>query len=280
MIQLLALTTGAPHLCAGFGRSARPKSEGMKDFLDAKGFRSGTLLNEGTADFDEMRDCMLRETEGSLFIATALMRWSHSIMAETASHWAQTTLYYASFHAAKSILGTQGGWYDGMSWVVESNINNPGSQQFTVRKWKDTTGTRRGSHQKFWDEYYDSVAGLAAWLDPALASAIHPTNGDNHWLTDSRNLYNYVPAQAFAHMAAFKAKFSAATFPASLNTELATQFEVSRAMLGAAFKIGKDCVLKTDVVANRRTDLEATVFNAVSAELGAHVTSLGTALLV
>ncbi len=246
----------------------------MGDFCRSKGLRSGALLSEGGPAFADFRDCVLREAERSLFLSAALMRWSFNLYAETASYWAHSTLYYAGFFAAKAILATQGGWFDGRRWQVTNVRDHPGSQQFEVR----TVRSSASSHENFWDEYYPSVAGLGVWLGSGLTSAVSPVNGDPGWLTRTRNLYNYTPARSFEHMAGFKARFNPAAFPSSLNSELATQFEVSRSLLEAAFKIAKACNLKTDVFSDRKTDLVTTVFRATAPDLGSQVSTLEAAL--
>lgn len=201
-------------------------------------------ISEGTPLYQSYRDTLLREADRSLFLAISCFRRAHDIMIPSSSFWAHVTLYYSSFLAARSVLSMLGCWFENSSLVLEVQHDNPGSQVFAIRrKYK----APRGSHKGFWTAYYNSMARQVSWINPVLAVAASPIQGNLTWQIEARNRINYKPQDAMELVEEFERYFDPTRFPASLRGDTATQYQVTKATVLLAADLAKRLSLKTDV---------------------------------
>lgn len=252
----------AKYYCRNFQPTAGVSAGSLENFV------SGTLrgigsLKEGTPEFNNYRDCALREAERCLFFSISNYRRALDLMMPGASSWAHVTLYYSSYFAARALLGMFGGWIDNRM-VIEVAASRPGNQQLTVSRKPQTT--YRGSHERFWDLFYGAVASLVPWVDSKVRFAITPVSNIVTWQSQNRNDVNYDSFLACQLAYSFQANFSPAKFPTSLPGRLSTQFSVSEGLLLITTRFVRQFGLMTDALdillpaGSRRSKLERLVF--------------------
>lgn len=206
-----------------------------------------TSLKEGTAGFKSYRDCSLRETERCLFLAMSYYRRGLDLMIPAASSWAQVTLYYSSFFAARALLGMFGCWISNSgNLAVDAKLSAPGFQELEVHRGK--LSTYNGSHVRFWDLFYATVHSLSPWLDSSLKISLEPVGGQVDWLCRSRNEVNYNSFEACHLSASFQSSFNASRFPESLPGSLNTQFVIAEGLVSIASKYAAEFGLATDAL--------------------------------
>ena len=244
------------------------------------------ILKEGTAKFNEYRDCSLRNVERCLFLAASLYKSSHRLMSASSSSWTYVTLYYGAFYSASALLGMFGIWIDAPYIGVEVTRGNINSQELTIHRKKTlkTMTTYNGTHRMFWDLFYKAVRSLHAWVDPSLRFVIMPVSGSPSWQPDRRNEINYDSFRALTLDREFKLKFKFRQFPTSLPGILNTQFKITESLTLLAFKFAKDFGLNTDALdvlmpsGTRGDKIEKLIFNsrirvAIEASKKAHIIS-------
>lgn len=215
-------------------------------------FHSGlskTSLVEPSADFDVHRASLLAACERWLLYGLAHYRRAYDMLIPAAAPWCHVTLYYASFFGANTILGLFGGWVGQLRSgpvLVEVDSETPGSQSFKVRrKGVKSPNAARGSHQMFWDFFYDSVPAIAPFVvDRRLKSALQPVNGDYTWQTSARNKVNYDTFGAWAASASFHESFKPTKVRASLKGALAQQLETTELTLRLAIFLAAELGLE------------------------------------
>ena len=205
----------------------------------------GRTFSEGSADFTELRDCSLREVERLLFLGIGQYRTSFNLFTPSTAGWANTTLYYASYFAANSLLGMFGSWKLHKNRVIDAARSAVGNQQLVVRKVASTYG---GSHRQFWEFFYTTSSPLLAWIDPSLRYAMLPVSGSVTWLIDSRNDANYDTHIAIGAARLFQSTFRRSKFPSGLPGALGTQFAVADGLLRIAVLFARQFKLKTDAL--------------------------------
>jgi hypothetical protein len=95
------------------------------------------------------------------------------------------TLYYSSFFAANAILGMFGAWSHLKRLVdVESGI--PNSQVLRIAKNVKSPNGYSGSHQVFWDLFYEGYNTISPWIPNQLQSTTAPVNNDRIWQIAAR----------------------------------------------------------------------------------------------
>lgn len=266
----------ARYYCASFGASSGA-SEGSLDAFQASrlGGRVRTLA-EGTPIFQEFRDCSLRDVERSLFFSASQYRRALDLMIGSASPWTHVTLYYGSFYAARALLAMFGAAVFGKS-VVDVSIGTPGRQQLSLRRIGPNPGqestTYSGSHQRFWDFFYNAVSSLRPFVAPEFAAALAPVSGDPVWQIDKRNEINYDSAVGLVLARDFARSFSKTAFPTSLPGALGTQFRVFESLLVLTYSYATSFGLQTDalnglgVLGSLRDKVRTLVYNEKSPAL-------------
>jgi len=250
----------ARHYCRTFNGSAGP-SEGSLDAYVALG--PARSLREGTAEFDQYRDCSLRDVERRVFMAVSHYRRSLDLMTPGAAWWAHVTLYYGSFFSAGALLSMFGGRVL-KNARIEVKSSRPGNQELVAIAGSGSTYS--GSHQRFWDLFYSSVRSLVPVVDAPLRIALTPVNNRATWQIESRNLVNYDSFHSIALAGDFQNGFDRRNFPMSLPGMLRTQFEVLEALLLLTLEFAGQFGLVTDAlralvpVGPRRTKLRRLVF--------------------
>jgi len=161
------------------------------------GTASNHKIREGTPEFNTHRVSVLNNIERWILYGTSQYRRALDMFIPSNAAWAQVTLYYASFYAANAILGMFGVWIHRKHWAdVESGV--PSHQIINIHnRSKGPPSPCAGSHQKFWDLYYEGCASFASWVPTELIEAITPINNNRLWQTAARNEVNYDMAFAF-----------------------------------------------------------------------------------
>ena len=95
------------------------------------------------------------------------------------------------------------------------------------------------------------------WTRSSLHLAVTPVSSNPTWPIERRNLINYQSSQAFKLIDDYAAKFDARKFPRSLQGDLATQFQLARALLLFSAERAVEFGLKTDVFPRFKSGAEA-----------------------
>jgi len=267
----------AKHFCSGYQATAGPSTMSIARFLQSI---KRPNLKEGAAGFNDLRDCLLRNSERSLFLSVSNLRRSLDLMMSSSAGWAYVTLYYGAFYAASALIGMFGGHIDAPSHLVEVQDGSPGKQEFKVfgRSGFSGRSTFKGSHQIFWDLFYKACLTLQPWVDPALTFAIKPVGSDPDWQIRNRNDLNYNSYSSIELSRAFQLKFDPAARPISFPGVLNTQFEVTEGLIALTLNCAVDFGLDTDALApltptgKRSVKLKDLVFNVTPADLSHRVT--------
>jgi len=234
----------ARHFCK-FSRRSGSCAGPLQQFVDTS-LKGHTSIKEGTSAFDEYRDCFLRDTERCIFLSISLYRRSLDLMMPGSSSWAHVTLYYSSFYAARALLGLFGGWVNkyGKKYIEVSKAK-PGLQELTIRAVSSTFG---GSHQKFWELFYNSMPPLFPWVDSKFRFALEPVSGKSDWLIQNRNDVNYDTHTAFQLIRKFQVDFNKASFPGSLPGVLGTQYGITDGLLSILLPFANQFGIATDAL--------------------------------
>lgn len=264
--------TGADHFCKKFGATAGPSAIPIGSLLNriCAGWardQHGTF-REGTKQFDELRDCLLRDVERELFMAASQYRRSLDLMIPGSASWAHVTLYYGCFYAASAFLGMFGGWINAPHYLVEVTRAVPGQQELTVR-YRPSSIQGMGTHRAFWDQFYGACNSLYSWVPAKYLPAIQPVGSDSSWQIDSRNAVNYDSHNAIQLLKEFEDNFAESTFPNSLPGDLNTQYKITEATVLLAFDYARTFNLDTDALrlllkanVKRRAHIKRHVFDA------------------
>jgi len=238
----------ASFYCQAFTQELGDAELSISTFKRAHIPRS-TIIKEGTPLFQEYRACSLRNVERSLFFAVSHYRRCLDCLLSSSSPWAQVTMYYGSFFAAKSLLGMFGCTiFD--HHVVDVRRSFPSKQELQVRRIGNRVGevrtTYTGSHRKFWDLFYRTVIPLRPLVGPSLSYALVPIANNPVWQIEQRNAVNYDMYSALQSAHHFKQAFSSSTFPSSLPGPIGTQYGLLEALIQIAFIFANQFSLITD----------------------------------
>ena len=267
--------TGASHYCLSFEPKTGDAEKSVQEFRDLRlGNRSS--ITEGTALFDEYRACALRDTERSLFLAGSHYRRALGLMIPSASHWALVTLYYGAWFAARALLGLFG-CVVLSKHVIHVDRSSPGNQRLLIQRLGYGQNyyhvTQRGSHQRFWEIFYQTVPSITPFADPEFSPTLAPVSNNQGWLIEQRNTINYNTVESVMLGRTFGAGFCEGTFPNSLPGVLYTQYAICEGILAVCCRLSSRFGLATDAldalsppapIGQRINDL---VYNAVVPDL-------------
>jgi hypothetical protein len=261
---------GAKYFCGQFSGTA-PVDIPMKNFFNAS-LSKKKSFKEGEQVFAEYRDSLLREADRCFFLGVTCFRRGLDLFSSASVFWAHVSLYYSSWFAAHSVLGMFGCWVQGDKKVVQVKSHSPGSQEFDVTKDYPSKYPGR-SHQFFWDAYYNAMKAVVLWTDPSLHLAVKPISSNEIWAIEKRNLINYQTTQAFKLMDDFSTGFDPDKFPASLQGDVATQFQLARTLLLFCAERASEFDLKTDVYTApgiRARAIKELIFKTMPSKLSHH----------
>jgi len=239
---------GAMHFCGNFQAISHINRQSIEDINQQQ---SGNIsrITEGNNLFDEYRASALRDTERNLFLAAVHYRRALELMTPSSSHWAHVTLYYGTWFAAHSLLGLFG-CHVLRNHVIEVERSAPGSQCLIRRKigngQNQFSFVSRGSHQRFWEAFYDTVPHISRFADAQYAPTLAPVSNDKMWLIDQRNRINYRAVDGISLLDSFTNVFSQQSFPTSLPGELNTQYSICEGFLLVTYSFALQFGLTTD----------------------------------
>lgn len=256
--------SGARHFCQNFSSSASTSSQEVGRYLSK--FRSGRVFIEGTAEFNNLRDCLLRDSERFAFHAAAAFASTLRSLQASSAPWACVGLYYTSFFAARSILGMHGGWIDGdRQWLEATNIS-PGSISITLRTSRHPViPPRQGSHKAFWSVFYFACRTLQPYAAAQNSFALSPVQSSNTWLIDNRNKINYGSARAARLVDEFYRRYNPANVTRSLPGDVKVFKNVAESLLALANQFRVAHGLATDIAICGAGDLTTAIDNQIRA---------------
>ncbi|MGI0080434.1 MAG: hypothetical protein ACRECH_12520, partial [Nitrososphaerales archaeon] len=169
--------SAAKHYCRSFAASPGASINGTDHFLSSYAKKT-KVVTEGTTEYAQLRDALLRDTDRRLFLSLGSYRRAILNTNSGSAYWSCVSLYYTSFFCAQAILGMFGGWINGFGKLWIENVGNtPGNLSLQVNFSKHpSTLTGGGGHRIFWDAYYNSIPQLTAFIDPKYSNALQPIN--------------------------------------------------------------------------------------------------------
>lgn len=246
----------AKYYSSRFGSSVGDSERSLAEFHTKHILNKLRAFSEGSPIFDEYRDCLLRNVERSLFFSASHYRRALDLMIASASPWAQVTLYYGSWHVAHALLGLFGCTIIN-NYVIDVERGLPGSQTLRIRKIGAKLGqantTHSGSHQKFWDLFYQAFQTTKAVFPSDFQLALSPISGDRLWQIDRRNDINYDSFSSIQLAQDFERGFTCNSFPSCLPGVMNTQYKVFELLLEMSFHYAQDFGITTDALDRLRT---------------------------
>lgn len=192
--------------------------------------KSVSRLTEGGGHFEAHRASAVFAIERWFLFGVAQYRRALDMFIPSGAPWAQVTLYYSSFYAANALLAMFGIWVKD-EYLVEVENGVQGHQVLRInRKAKSPSGVR-GSHQRFWDFFYEACTQLAGWVPAEFSTVIQPVNADRSWQIKERNSVNYDTLHAYDAAIRFQSSFNVQKFRASLTGPLLQQLELTEGLL-------------------------------------------------
>jgi hypothetical protein len=223
----------AQYFCSNFQGSQGDAENSLSNFCLGR-INRPQIINEGTALFIELRDCIIREIERNIFLAVSNYRRCLDMMIDSASHWALVTIYYSNFYSAKSLLGIFGCTILNQM-VIDVNNGNPGQQELRIRRNNNNLSTYTGSHRRFWDLFYQAVTPLRPIIRGNQNVCLNPISSNPAWLIESRNDINYDSWQSLNLSRDFAQNFDKTSFPNSLPGIIRTQYGYLESLLELVF---------------------------------------------
>lgn len=257
--------TGALHFVSGFSANPTVSRYGVSDYLRTLP-RGTNTFSEGTQRYNELRDCILRESERSVLMANNCYARSLEGLRSGSAYWSLVGMYYSAFFSQKAVLGMYGCWMDGPNRWIEVVDANPGTQKLFLRSshYPNAAGAK-GSHKVSWIAFYEAMNHLRFWLTTSCAQlATTPVNSKKTWMIDTRNDVNYDPLEAFKLADDFQNSFDPANIPSCFTGKLKTMLSVSQAFVQFSKEIALANALKTDVCNTVATRLAWTQQNITS----------------
>lgn len=242
--------TEAQYYCQNYSSNFGVLTESINDYCRSS-LATSHNLQEGTNKFDEFRSYLLRDVERNLFLSAASFNISHRLMSPGFSSWNYITLYYGAFFSARALLGMFGVYLKTPSLAIDVSIGNVGNQLLRIRRKRQlkNLSTATGSHQMFWDLFYQAILPLHTYItDAKLKVALNPVSNDPYWQIRNRNDINYDTIKALNIIHDFETNFKKSQFPASLPSKLNTQFLITEALTLIAFQYAKQFNIKTNAL--------------------------------
>jgi hypothetical protein len=214
------------------------------------------IFSEGSLIFNEYRDCLLRNIERTLFFSASHYRRALDLMIASASPWAHVTLYYGSWHVAHALLGLFGCTIIN-NYVIDVETGLPGKQTLRIRRIGSKLGqvntTSLGSHQRFWDLFYQAFQTTKPMFPSSFQLALTPISKDPLWQIDRRNDINYNSFSSIQLAQDFERGFACSSFPGCLPGVMNTQYKIFELLLEMSFYYAKDFGIATDTLNRLRT---------------------------
>ncbi|MBT3273979.1 MAG: hypothetical protein HN368_12555 [Spirochaetales bacterium] len=249
-MQLFSVNA-AEHFSREYTQSPTSQQITVNDHFTRTSRPSHRSFNEGTADFADLRDCVLRESERYLFLSASNYRRFVDLLMTSSASWALVTAYYGCWYSAHALLGMFGCSIL-KNYVLDVDASRPGNQRLRYRRINGSPGTgttRRGSHQQFWDLFYSAVSALRPIIPSHLVPAVSPVNGDPVWLIQKRNQFNYQAVSSIELTTQFENVFDPNQFENTLPGSLSTVYGILKMMLELTFGFAKQFQLSTDALA-------------------------------
>lgn len=243
----------ATYYCSKFSKTTGDSEKSIKDFKVSKLGSPPSILTirEGTPLYQEYLDCSLRDVQRSLFFAISHHRKSYDLLFTSSSSWAYVTLYYGSWYASRALLGLFGCSIF-KKYIVDVHQGTLGSQELQLRKIgsgiDQEPTSYGGSHEIYWDLFYNSVHDIIPMVPSRLAFALSPVSSDPAWLIRNRNEINYDTYYGITFATDFDKHFSPKKFPMSLPGNLNIQFKIFESLLEIVFDFAITFGLKTDAL--------------------------------
>ena len=221
--------TEATYFCRALPGHVPGGSQSLPTFH--KGLRA-THLSEGTIYFDVHRISLLNAVERWILFGIADYRRALDMFIPSNAPWAHVTLYYSSFFAANAILGMFGVWVH-FKRLVDVDNGVATSQVLRITKRPPSPTGYRGSHQVFWDFFYEGCNSISSWVPSHLKPVTSPVSNDRIWQITTRNDINYDMSSAFDGALRLSGSFNPKRLQ-SLRGPLRQQLEVTEGMLELA----------------------------------------------
>jgi hypothetical protein len=221
--------TEAHHFCRALPAHVPGTGQSLPTFHN--GLHT-TRLVEGTTYFDVHRVSLLNAVERWIFFGVADYRRALDMFIPSNAPWAHVTLYYSSFFAANAILGMFGVWVH-FARLVDVENGTATSQVLRITRRAPAPSGYKGSHQVFWDFFYEGCNTISPWVPNQLQPATVPVNNDRIWQITARNEVNYDMFSAFDGAILFSDSFNPKRLR-SLRGPLAQQLDVTEGMLKLA----------------------------------------------
>ncbi|MFC1914881.1 hypothetical protein ACFLWK_01345 [Chloroflexota bacterium] len=186
-----------------------------------------------------------------MFFSASHYRRALDLMISSASPWAHVTLYYGSWHVAHALLGLFGCTILN-KYVIDVERGLPGGQILRIRRIggspSQVNTTYSGSHQKFWDLFYQAFRTTKTAFPSVFQSALSPISGDRVWQIDRRNDINYESFSSIKLAQDFERGFSCNSFPSCLPGAMNAQYKVLELLLEMSFHYAQDFGIDTDTL--------------------------------
>lgn len=247
----------AKHFCSSYGGTVGISQDSLEEYQRLNLGNRRIDIREGSAVFEGFRDCLMREVERCLFMSASHYRRVLDMMLPSASHWAYVTLYYGSWYAAHGILAMFG-CSKFKKTIVDVERGTPGTQILRQRRFGKKAGQYKsagnGSHQVFWNAFYEAVRPLPPLIPSNLAIALRPVQNDPVWQIKNRNDINYDTHRGLQLALRFSQSFSKGNFPMSLPGILGTQFGILERLLEISFLFADRLEIATDAMRHLTSD--------------------------
>lgn len=250
----------AEYFCALPTQRAAGASQSLSSFHNGSPRRYS--LREGSTEFEIHRVSLMNAVERWILFGVADYRRAMDMLIPSNAPWAHVTLYYASFFGANAILGMFGGWL-GHSSMVEVSDGTPKSQKLCFLPKLHSPKGFRGSHQIFWDNFYEGCdTTIRAWAPEALSPAVTPVNGDRAWQTVTRNELNYDMHGAYTAAKYFDENFNPKKLR-DLSGSIGQQLVVTESMLKLAIHFAEFFKVQSLAYEGMGTGTRGQVFEAL-----------------
>jgi hypothetical protein len=262
--------TEADHFCRGYVPALVGQTPSVATLAPGQGTRT-SLLREGTPQFDRARQALLVEADRYLVFSVVCLSRALGGLAASSCFWSTVGLYYSCFFSAKGVLGMLGSWMKSPDNWMEVDNGTQGQQKLVFRRGPYRGGHPGGMHRIFWTAYYSAVSHLNGWVSVQASLAVRPFQSRPHWLTETRNQYNYDPSEAFSLMHEFINKYDPRKIPSCFPGKTGTLLSLAESFLMLGSELASRFGLQTNafqpVASDRLTVLKTYAHQAPPAEI-------------